>query len=174
MESLNRVVSTVTLESLNRVVSTVTSFVQAGGALRGQVAFERWYFHYHNKLSPQQIAKNPSIQVFCRLWAVASAIESLAKALIVFVSVLYYRYMENHAEVKKRVDVLYEQDNSLYYSFFAVYSPEEATRDFSVYNKKDPSQSITRTEWFGHSLGNQSWGTTYIGKTTLEMLINTH
>lgn len=166
MEGIGRV--------LDRGINTLTSSIQAGGLLRGQVAFERWYFHYYNKLSPQQIAKDPSIQVFSRLWAVASAIESFAKAFIVFVSALYYRYMENHAEVEKRVDVLYEQDNSLYYSLFAVYSPEEAARDFSVYNKKDPTQSATRTEWFGYSLGKESWGTTYTGKTTLKMLINTH
>lgn len=159
---------------LDRTVATASSFVQAGGLLRGQVAFERWYFHYHNKLSPQQTAKDPFIQVFCRLWAVASAIESFTKAIIVALSALYYACRENHAEVEKRVDVLYEQDNSLYYSFVAVYSPEKAIKDFSVFNSKDPTQSATRTQWFGYSLGKQSWGTTYTGKTTLKMLINTH
>lgn len=152
--------------TLDRANNTVSSFVQTGGFLRGQVAFERWYFHYHNKLSPRQTEKDPSLFVFSRLWAVASAIESFAKALIVLVSALYYSYMGNRAEVEKRVNVLYDQDNSLYYSFIAVYSPEKAAKDFSVYNTKDPIQSLlTRT---------QSWGTAYTGKTTLKMLINTH
>ncbi|QZA58929.1 hypothetical protein [Candidatus Rhabdochlamydia porcellionis] len=159
---------------LNRTVSTVSSVVQSGGVLRGQVGFERWYFHYHNKLSPQQMAKDPSIQIFCRLWAISSAIESFIKVIIVGLSALYYVYRENYIEVEKRVDVLYEQDNSLYYSFVATYSPEKAVKDFSLYNEKDPAQSAIRTQWFGYSLGKYSWGTFYTGETTLEMLLNTH
>lgn len=156
---------------LNRAVATASSFIQAGGLLRGEVAFERWYFHYHNKLIPQ---KDPAIQIFCRLWAVASAIESFTKEIIVGLSILYYACLKNHAEVEKRIDVLYEQDNSLYYSFVALYSPKKAVKDFSVFNTKNPTQSATRTQLFGCSLGKQSWGTHYTGKTTLKMLINTH
>lgn len=159
---------------LDRSIDTATSFIQAGGALRGQVAFERWYFHYHNKLSPKQTVKDPSIQVFCRLWAVASTIESFVKTLIVFASLFYYSCMENETEVKKQEDVLSKQLNSLHYSCVAIYSPETAAKEFSTYNKKDPTQSVTRTKLFGYPLGKKSWGTIYTGKTTLEMLINTH
>lgn len=159
---------------LDRAVSTVSSVVQAGGVLRGQVGFERWYFHYHNKLSSLQTAKDPSLWIFCRLWAIASAIESFIKIIIVGLSTLYYAYQENHVEAEKRVDVLYEQDNSLYYSFVAIYSPEKAVKDFSIYNEKDPAQSAIRTQWLGYSLGKYSWGAPYTGKTTVKMLINTH
>ncbi|KAG6558605.1 hypothetical protein RHABOEDO_000754 [Candidatus Rhabdochlamydia oedothoracis] len=159
---------------LDTIMDTTSSSVSAKGFLRGHLAFERWYFYYHNKLSPQQTAKDPSIQIFCRLWAVASAIESFAKVIIVGLSALYYVCQKNDAETEKRLDVLCQQGNSLYYSFIALYSPEEALKDFSVYNAEDPAQSLTRIKWFGYSLRKHSWGNGYNGKTTLEMLINTH
>lgn len=157
-----------------KALHTASSAIQAGGFLRGEVSFERWYFHYHNQLNPQQIATDPSISCFSRLWAIAYAIESFVKTIITFFSILYYQYQKNKPEVDKRVDVLYEQDNSLYYSFFAMYSPAKAASQFSVYNRKDPTQALTRTKLFGICLGKHSWGSPYTGNTTLKMLINTH
>lgn len=155
-------------------VNTLTSALNAGGFLRGEVGFERWYFHYNGPLKPEEIAKDPSILIFSRLWAVAYAIESFVKTIIVAFSLLYYVCLANKPEVEQRMDVLYEQDNSLYYSIFAIYSPEKAMNNFSVYNKRAPTQSLTRTRCFGFSWRSSCWGTSYKGETTLNMLIHTH
>lgn len=158
---------------MSTYLNTVIASGKAGGPLRGEVAFERWYVHYHDKVNPQEIDRDPSMIFIPRIWALACVIESFIKTIIASISILYYALLENQSEKNKRIDVKLEQDNSLYYSLYALCSPEEAVNAFNVY-RGDAAKALTRTSFFGFSLGKHSWGTMYKGTTTVKMLINTH
>lgn len=156
------------------LIDTTMASVRAGGPFRGEVSFERWYVHYYDKVSAAQVERDPLMAFLPRIWAVASAIESFIKTIITSISIFYYLCLNNRNEIELRVDVMYEQDNSLYYSLFALYSPEKAVDAFTVYRDQNAVKTLTRTRFFGISLGRHSWGTHYRGKTTLPMVFKTH
>jgi hypothetical protein len=158
---------------MTSLINAISAGSKAGGLLRGEVSFERWYFHYHNKVSAKHVEKNPAAMLLPRIWAIASAIESLAKTIFLSLSFLYYLCVNHISEAEKCLDIAYEQDISLYYSLFTLYSPEKAVKDFDVY-RGDLAKTLTRTRLFGISLGKHSWGTPYTGTTTVKMVINTH
>ncbi|MDR2539402.1 MAG: hypothetical protein LBC45_02135 [Chlamydiales bacterium] len=130
-------------------------------ALRGEVAFERWYYHYQPEAATRELG-----QLLSRVWALAYAIESLVKVIIVTLSILAYVYMGNELEIERRCEVLKAQGSSLLYSVHAVLIPEIARDAFKEANTwKEASRRFVLLA---------SNYTLYCDNITLKMLINTH
>lgn len=85
--------------ALNTTINYVVNTSQKS-SLRGEVAFERWYYHYQPETATKQLG-----QLSSRVWALASAVESAVKAIIVALSILAYAYMENKPETERRREV---------------------------------------------------------------------
>ncbi|MDQ5956951.1 MAG: hypothetical protein QG627_1236 [Chlamydiota bacterium] len=146
--------------ALNTTINYVVNTSQKS-SLRGEVAFERWYYHYQPETATKQLG-----QLSSRVWALASAVESAVKAIIVALSILAYAYMENKPEIEKRREIFKTQGNSLLYSVCAVLIPEVA-RD--AFKEANPPGEIAR-----RILLTASNYTIYRGDIILKMLINTH
>ena len=147
----------------NTLNTTINCIVDASqkAVLRGEVAFERWYYHYQPETATKQLG-----QLSSRVWALAYAVESAVKAIIVAFSILAYAYMENKPEIERRREVFKTQGNSLLYSACAVLIPEVA-RD--AFKEANPPEEIAR-----RMLLTASNYTIYRGDIILKMLINTH
>ncbi len=141
--------------------STLVANYSETAALRGEVAFERWYYHYQPEAATKELG-----QLSSRVWALAYTIESAVKAVIVALSLLAYAYMQNEPEIERRCEVLKAQGSSLLYSACAVLTPEVARDAFKEANT--PREIARRTLLIGLNY------TLYRGDITLKMLINTH
>ena len=130
-------------------------------ALRGEVPFERWYYHYNLESATKELGHLSS-----RVWALAYAVESAVKAIIVTFSILAYAYMENDSEIKRSREALESQGSSLFYSACAILTPEIARDAFKEANTHAKIARRATTLLLNYTL--------YRGNITLKMLINTH
>lgn len=149
---------------LKNVINTTVTYAadtSQKAFLRGEVAFERWYYHYQPAAATKELG-----QLSSRVWALAYAVESAVKVIIVAFSVLAYAYMENEPEIERRCEALKAQGSSLFYSVCAVLIPEIA-RD--AFKEANTCQEVARRT----ALLTSNY-TLYRGDITLKMLINTH
>lgn len=147
--------------TLNIAASCIADTSQKA-TLRGEVAFERWYYHYQPETATKDLGQFSS-----RVWALAYAVESMVKAIIVAFSLLAYLYMENEPEIKRRCEVLKAQGSSFLYSVSAVFTPEIARDAFKEDNTLGEATRRARL------LISRDY-TLYSGNIELKMLTNTH
>lgn len=159
------------MDSATNIISNLTqrfTNTSAKATLRGEVAFERWYFHYQPASATKELG-----QVSSRVWAVAYTIESFIKTFTVAISILLYAYMQNESEIDTRTEVLISQGNSLFYSLVAVIHPETARENFKEANTIEEISRRVSSRFVKNDILPKNY-TIYQGDITLKMLINTH
>jgi len=125
--------------------------------LRQEVPFERWFHHYAvvQNISDAEIFE----KVKARAWAAVSLGESFFRSIIELAGYAFSKiFCQENADVQQ--DVLHAQFNSIYYSFNAILSPEDAIK---MAVSSDPSDE-NRLPRIGSLFGDWRWGTAYYGE----------
>ncbi|MGL5263971.1 MAG: hypothetical protein ACRDAI_05290 [Candidatus Rhabdochlamydia sp.] len=128
--------------------------------LRGEVPFERWYYHYQLSSATKGLG-----QLSSRVWACAHTIESAVKIIFIALSIPYYACMKSKLEKEMKYEALISQVGSFFFSFLAIIIPEVMRDGFKELNTLPTIAKRALILPFKY--------TRYRGDTTLKMLVNT-
>ncbi|MGL4539567.1 MAG: hypothetical protein ACRCU0_01130 [Candidatus Rhabdochlamydia sp.] len=128
--------------------------------LRGEVPFERWYYHYQLSSATKGLG-----QLSSRVWASAHTIESAVKIIFIALSIPYYVCMKSKLEKEMKYEALISQVGSFFFSFLAIIIPEVMRDGFKELNTLPTIAKRALILPFKY--------TRYRGDTTLKMLVNT-
>lgn len=153
-------------QRFNKVVDKTQQNIQSFGnnfkstsyALRQEVPFERWFYD-HDFANP---IKDPQDLMKARLWAVFAVLEGAFRIVAEVVSILYLRVFQSDdkKEVKRHLNILDIQSQSIQLSLLAIVSPNEAKKKA----RDSEGNLITGTPQV------RNWGTLYLGKVNIPHL----
>lgn len=125
--------------------------------LRQEVPFERWFYHYGLDQNSSDASLLDHIKV--RAWAIASFSESLLRATIELIALLFSKIFDPESSSHHQ-EVLAAQGTSMMMSLNAVIFWENAVEEAK---KADASGAPA----IGSLLSNWHWGTPYYGTLTI-------